>query len=122
MIEIVRNRNIRCLLVGGEAEGDRLRRLAKSIGSNHVEIADGWPLPELAQKLKSCAAFIGHDSGITHLAAAVGLPVFVLWGPTNETVWRPLGKTILLRGGNELSQLTPEIVLRELEGTLKSIQ
>ena len=38
-----------------------------------------------------CKIFIGSDSGPMHLAASTGLPVFALFGPSNETVWAPLG-------------------------------
>jgi ADP-heptose:LPS heptosyltransferase len=40
--------------------------------------------------------FAGHDSGITHLAAALGLPGVVLWGDTNPTVWRPRSERLRL--------------------------
>ena len=39
---------------------------------------------------RSCA-FLGHDSGPTHLAAALGVPTLAIFGPTNPTHWRPLG-------------------------------
>ncbi len=48
-------------------------------------------LPELGAVLGRCRAFLGHDSGISHLAAAVGVPTLVLWGPTVQKVWRPVG-------------------------------
>ena len=32
---------------------------------------------------------MGHDSGISHLAAAVGLPGITLWGDSAASVWRP---------------------------------
>lgn len=77
------------LLVGGEAEEDRLERLAAGLPPGRASVARSLPLPELALRLRSCAAFLGHDSGISHLAAALGLPGIVLWGPSNATVWRP---------------------------------
>jgi heptosyltransferase III len=77
------------LLVSGEAEDERVAHLARLIPGNRVQLAHQLPLPKLATRLGACRAFIGHDSGISHLAAAVGLPGLVLWGPTNQTVWRP---------------------------------
>ena len=81
----------RLLLIGGEAEGGRAQRLAACAtpGRCKVEIAENLPLAELAVQLSRCRFFIGHDSGITHLAAAVGLPGLVLWGPSVPDVWRP---------------------------------
>jgi ADP-heptose:LPS heptosyltransferase len=77
------------LLIGGEAEGDRCARLASVLPEGRAEIARNLPLVDLAKRMKSCAAFIGHDSGITHLASALDLPGLVLWGETNLAVWKP---------------------------------
>ena len=48
-------------------------------------------LYELACWLASARLYIGNDSGITHLAAAVGTPVLALFGPTDPEVWAPRG-------------------------------
>ena len=45
----------------------------------------------LACWLASARLYIGNDSGITHLAAAVGTPVLALFGPTDPAVWAPRG-------------------------------
>jgi ADP-heptose:LPS heptosyltransferase len=77
------------LLVGGEAEGDRCARLAAALPAGCAHIAQNLPLIELARRMQACSAFIGHDSGVTHLAAALDLPGLVLWGETDLTTWRP---------------------------------
>ena len=46
---------------------------------------------ELACWLAKARVYIGNDSGITHLAAAVGTPVLALFGPTDPEVWAPRG-------------------------------
>jgi ADP-heptose:LPS heptosyltransferase len=84
------------LLVGGEAEGEQLAAYARFLPEDRVRVARSLPLKALAQRLKLCAGFIGHDSGITHLAAAVGLPTLALWADTNIEVWRPLGSNIVI--------------------------
>jgi heptosyltransferase-3 len=48
-------------------------------------------LYELACWLAKARMYIGNDSGITHLAAAVGTPVLALFGPTDPEVWAPRG-------------------------------
>ena len=48
-------------------------------------------LYELACRLAKARLYIGNDSGITHLAAAVGTPVLALFGPTDPEVWAPRG-------------------------------
>jgi heptosyltransferase-2 len=103
------------LLTGGEAEGERLQRLAAALPPTRTRVAQSLPLPELARKLQLCLAFIGHDSGISHLSAAVGLPGVVLWGDTAEEVWRPPHKNVvILRNRGELKALSVERVMQEL--------
>ncbi len=93
---ILEHSDRRILLVGGEAEGDRLQRLAAPLPPARVRVARSLPLDVLAALLRACELFVGHDSGITHLAAAVGLPCVALWGPSNPTLWRPRGDHIVL--------------------------
>ena len=94
----------RLLLVGGEAEEGRLERLAEAAP---CELARSLPLAELAARLSTCSVFVGHDSGISHLAAAVGTPSIVLWGDTSEPVWRPLGQHVtVIKGLGEMPVYT----------------
>ena len=81
--------NWNLLLIGGEAERETFQRLQPSLDASRSRLEFCMPLPQLASLLAECGGFIGHDSGISHLAAAVGLPGLVLWGESKETVWRP---------------------------------
>jgi ADP-heptose:LPS heptosyltransferase len=51
-------------------------------------------LYELAGWLATARVYIGNDSGITHLAAAVGTPVVALFGPTDPRIWAPRGRDV----------------------------
>ena len=107
------------LLVGGEAEGERLRRLAVALPPTRHAIAQALPLPELARQLHACAAFAGHDSGITHLAAAVGLPCVVLWADTLEEIWRPRGeRLVILKEITGIRNISVDKVMSELRGLI----
>ncbi len=98
--------NWNLLLVGGEAEQERLQRLSSLVPIERLRVAVHRPLTELAARLAGCHAFLGHDSGITHLAAALGLRGIALWGPSNERIWRPRGDGIrVLHGGSDLAGL-----------------
>jgi heptosyltransferase-2 len=113
--QIMATTNWDLLLVGGEAEGERLRRLAAVLPPARCSIAQGLPLAELAQRIQSGAAFVGHDSGITHLAAAVGLPCVVLWADTLEEVWRPQGgPLVILKEITGVQAISVEKVMNEL--------
>ena len=49
-------------------------------------------LPELVALLKSAGGYIGNDSGASHLAAYLGLPTTVLFGPADPQRWAPIGR------------------------------
>ena len=103
------------LLVGGEAEGERLDRLAHLVPPGRLDIAQSLPLVELAIRLQHSQVFIGHDSGISHLAAAVGLCGLALWAGTNPAIWRPRSDRItVLRSREDLAHLEVESVLEAL--------
>lgn len=109
------------LLIGGEAEGARLDRLVALIPSSRLSVARSLPLLDLARRLCGCAAFVGHDSGITHLAAALGVPGLALWGDSVEAVWRPRGDHIrVVRTVSGLGGLRVEQVWEELKHLLPS--
>ena len=111
--------SLHLLLVGGEAEGERLQRLARVLPKNRFTLARSLPLAELAGLLPHCRAFVGHDSGITHLAAALGLPCVVLWGETVEAVWRPRGKRLtVVREATGLPGISTERVWTELRSLI----
>jgi len=49
---------------------------------------------DLAHWLAAARLYIGNDSGITHLAAAVGTPVIAIFGPTDPAIWAPRGDDV----------------------------
>lgn len=59
------------------------------------------PIEELARRLASAGLYVGNDSGVSHLAAAVGTPVVALFGPSNPDLWAPRGPHVeILRAPN----------------------
>ena len=94
---------------------ERLQRLAAALPPTRTKVAQSLPLAELAGRLQRCAAFIGHDSGISHLAAALGLPGLLLWGDTAEAVWRPPSPAmVVLRHPGGLTKLPVSVVVEQL--------
>jgi heptosyltransferase-2 len=79
----------RLVLIGGEADAERVTRLSGILPNDRVCCAQDLSLVDLAASLQNCALFLGHDSGISHLAAAVGTPCLLLFGPTDPEVWAP---------------------------------
>lgn len=83
------NEKRKILLVGGEADEDRLAKLCSALPDERLDLAQNLPLTELAHRLRKATVFLGHDSGISHLAAAVGTPALLLFGPTDPAIWAP---------------------------------
>jgi len=109
------------LLVGGEAEGERLQRLAAALPPARTKVAQSLPLADLARLLQNSAAFIGHDSGISHLAAALGVPGLILWGDTAEEIWRPPHERIsILKKSGGVKQIDVQDVIQELKRVLEA--
>jgi heptosyltransferase-3 len=77
------------LLIGGEADKPRLEAVSEVVNAAPSLVLEDLPLPELAAALARCRLFLGHDSGISHLAAAVGTRSLLLFGPTDPEIWAP---------------------------------
>lgn len=75
-------------------------------------------LLQLASWLTGARAYLGNDSGITHLAAAVHVPVLALFGPTNPAVWAP--RNAMVMRSESLSELRPNVVLDRLRQLLET--
>jgi heptosyltransferase-2 len=119
LARLVAESDLHFLLVGGEAEGDRLRRLAGVVPAERVSVAQNQALPLLAEQLAGCLGFIGHDSGISHLAAAVGLSGLSIWGGSKEAVWRPRSERFrIVRSPRGLGGVTVDQVAGELNDLL----
>lgn len=77
------------LTLGPADEGIRvLAQMTKALGAKVVE---GLRLQELAALLSLAKVFAGSDSGVSHLAAAVGAPTVVVFGNSDHRVWSPVG-------------------------------
>jgi ADP-heptose:LPS heptosyltransferase len=57
-------------------------------------MAENWPLIPTMSLIAHAAVFIGNDSGLTHLAAALGRPTVAIFGPTDPEVWGPRGEHV----------------------------
>jgi heptosyltransferase-2 len=79
------------LLIEGEADAEPAQALAEAWKDLPLLRARWLPLPILSALLRHAALFLGHDSGVTHLAGASrrDLPVVALFGPTDPAVWAP---------------------------------
>ncbi len=80
-----------------------------AVASSGVYLFDN--LGSLATHLNGARLFIGNDSGITHLAAALGIPALALFGPTDPVKWVPRGPNVTVLHSDPLANLTVDQVL-----------
>ena len=81
------------LVVGGEADDVQNAKLEAVWSKPRVRFAKELALPHLGALLQD-SVFVGHDSGISHLAAAAGARCVLLFGPTDPDVWAPRGENV----------------------------
>lgn len=75
-------------------------------------------LYQLGRWIAGAALYIGNDSGITHLAAAVGPPLLALFGPTDPALWGPRGDRVRMVH-DRLEAISVDRVLAEAEALLR---
>jgi heptosyltransferase III len=99
--------DLQIVVCGGEADEEILHALRADFGNSerclwlqHLE------LPVLGAVLQIIGRFLGHDSGISHLAASAGCRCVLLFGPTDPGVWAPLnsGVRVLRAPGGEMEK------------------
>ena len=103
------------VVVLGEADAAEAAVLARELPE--LPVLAGLTLVDLGAALAECRAFLGNDSGIAHLAAAAGLPVVVLFGPSDPETWAPRGRggvTVLSAPERELERLEAAAVREAL--------
>lgn len=81
------------VLVGAESDRAAGREIESALpaGITLVNLIGRTDLRLFAALLAACHVFVSNDSGAMHLAAAAGVPVAAIFGPTDERVTAPLG-------------------------------
>src|SRR4029078_13003431 len=74
--------------VGSEPESKTLDNL-RELSAVPVITFDDLSLPEITALASRASLFVGNDSGIAHIAAAVNTPVVVIFGSSNRDHWHP---------------------------------
>lgn len=86
---------VQSVLVGSRADLPVAREIEDALGAGQAAATVlnlmGTDLPTLAAMLAACRAVVSNDSGAMHLAAAVGVRVVAVFGPTDERRTRPVG-------------------------------
>jgi heptosyltransferase-2 len=86
-------KNLPLIIVSGEADKEQTAQLEHAWKDRDIRFAKDLTLPHLAAVLEH-TIFMGHDSGISHLAAATGATCILLFGPTDPNIWAPTNENV----------------------------
>ncbi|MCS7008461.1 MAG: glycosyltransferase family 9 protein [Chthoniobacterales bacterium] len=107
------NAGWKLIFTGGEADHKKLDYLSDKLAKTEkIFFLKNQPLPVVAGALKLAGNYLGHDTGISHLAAGAGCKSILFFGPTNPEVWAPpnTGTRILRPASGNLHDLDIEEV------------
>lgn len=87
------------VFVGSSGDLNKINEIRSFLKHQSYNLGGMLSIGELMALLEISLLYLGNDSGPMHLAAAIGIPVIALFGPSIESRWRPLtGKAVVLRG------------------------
>ena len=93
--EMIRADGLQPEFILGPAEYDMADEL-KIRGGHRIKIHRMSDLDQVSSHLCAVGGFIGNDSGITHLAAFLGLPTIAVFGPSDPDRWAPIGPAVMV--------------------------
>jgi ADP-heptose:LPS heptosyltransferase len=97
----------------GPAELEHPERFRTGLPAEFIVVSSPPPMI-LAALLRRSSVYLGNDSGVTHLAAAVGTRTLALFGPTDPELWAPRGKHVEVVRRTDLTKLSERTVLNRL--------
>jgi len=98
------------LLIEGPADEEVCREVAERVPSRLLlGTAAGLRLSRAAALMARCTCYVGNDSGISHLAAGLGVPTVAVFGPTHPAVWGPHGPTVCVVGPQAAGEGWPSV-------------
>lgn len=77
------------LIVGGPGEEDVVAAVRSAMREPAEAIVRRWDWDELGALIKQSSLFLGHDTGMMHLATAVGTPTLAVFGPSDPQMYGP---------------------------------
>lgn len=89
LASILSERGAFLVIVGGPEEETIAAQVAQRVFGRCLNMAGVTSIKQLAALLADCGLFIGSDSGVIHVATAVGTPVVAIFGPSNHWAWGP---------------------------------
>jgi len=94
IFQLIKGNKWKPFLIEGPADGEIIFRIRDLMGKETPEAIKCPDLLLLSSFLLSSQLYLGNDSGVTHLAAALGCPTIALFGPSHPEIWAPRGDSV----------------------------
>jgi ADP-heptose:LPS heptosyltransferase len=79
------------IILGGPGDEELAQAVADIMDESSIQLVRRWNWGELAALIERCDLFLGHDTGMMHLAVAVGTPTVAVFGPSDPQIYGPYG-------------------------------
>jgi heptosyltransferase-2 len=104
LVSSLSERGAQSVLVGSAGDRPKCEAIAAACNSSMLIAAGQTDVGELMALLSLCDGFVGNDSGVAHLASALGIPTVAIFGSTSPLRTGPLGpRTEIIYRGIECS-------------------
>jgi heptosyltransferase II len=108
------------VLLGGTAEAPLAAEIRRLAGETGITEAIGWPLDAVAALLAEATFYVGNNTGVMNMAAAVGIPTYALFGTTpvfdHSRYIIPIASPPDPAAGDDgMARIAPEAVLAAIE-------
>lgn len=108
----LKSRGFRIVLTGGKGAEELayISQLCRSLPVDNVNVAGKLSLGGVAYLLSRARVYVGLDTAVTHMSAALGIPTIALYGPTNPVKWGPLPRSNTLPAKSPYRRKGPQLV------------
>jgi heptosyltransferase-3 len=100
----------------GEVELDRWPADLVNPFRRFADVVTPATYVDLARQIAASRIYLGNDSGPSHLAGLLGVKTVAIFGPTDPSIWRPLGPRVSVVSAGDLSSIPVEQVMQAIDG------
>jgi heptosyltransferase-3 len=107
-----KSKGLKIVLTGGNSSDELayISLLRQSLPNESINVAGKVNLSGVAYLLSKASVYVGLDTAVTHMAAALGIPTIVMYGPTNPVKWGPMPNNLSFSGKSPYKRKGSQIV------------
>jgi heptosyltransferase-3 len=120
LLKLFKNKFIYIILVGNKKDNVKAELFMKKYKGNVINFCGKFSIIETAAIIKKSNLFLGNDSGLGHIASAVDVKSFTIFGEGDPNRYKPWGKKSYYFQNIEkkINLIEPEIIFREIKKIL----